>query len=129
MGLRVSEDDVLDILGTTTLEKKDIRPHLQAANLVVTEHLASEGLSANVLAEIERWLAAHFAVVEDPRVEEESAGGQRFRYEGKTGTGLDGTRYGQRVKMLDPTGNLASAAEDRKPFRYRAGAGFKVENP
>jgi hypothetical protein len=56
---------------------------------------------------IERWLAAHFYTVFDPRTESEGAGQGRARFEGKTAMYLQSSKYGQHACLLDTNGSLA----------------------
>lgn len=100
---RVTDGDVKEILDTDI----DTTAFIIAANLIVTDKLASSGLSTTHLKEIERWLAAHLACTNDKRSQSEKLGAAEATYEGKTGLGLDSTSYGQQVKLLDTTGTLA----------------------
>jgi len=109
---RVTEAEVQEIIETSVT----VTPFISAANLTVTQHLSGKGLSSDLLKEIERWLAAHFAAMADPRVSQESVAGAAWTYEGQTGLGLDSTRYGQQAKLLDPTGTLAKLGAKRAAF-------------
>ena len=97
----------------------DLEPHIAGANSIVTDELASTGLSTVRLKEIERWLAAHFAACSenDLRVVEREAGESRDRYgeasRGVLGPGLALTRFGQQVILLDTTGTLAAIGKTR----------------
>lgn len=93
----------------TSLSDDQVNTFIAPANLLVTAHCADKGMSAELLAEIERWLAAHFLSVRDQRVAARSIGDVSFTYQGETGLGLDATSYGQQVKLLDTSGRLASA--------------------
>lgn len=108
---RVTSSEVKEILNTTlTLDA-----FITAANLIVTDHLGTSGLSAERLKEIERWLTAHFAVVRDvdENVMSKSTGDASVSIMGKSGLGLDGSRYGQQVKLLDSTGRLSDLGKTR----------------
>ncbi len=112
---RVVDSEVKEIIITTITTDA----HIAAANVLVTHHLASKGLSAELLKEIERWLAAHFVAMTDPREHEVSVGTYEARavFEGKTGMGLDHTRYGQQVKLLDASGVLGQIGAPRALFK------------
>lgn len=110
--------DVKEVLNTT-LTVTDLKPFLTAAQGLVSARLEGEGYTDGELTEIERWLAAHLAAVRDPRVSEEGVGSSQFRYEGETGLGLDFTRYGQQVQVLEHRGILAALKEQKAPLRYR----------
>ena len=101
---RVTDVEVKEILDTII----DTTPFITAANLIVTEKLGGSDLSSAMLKEIERWLSAHLACSMDPRAKLESLGDGSKSYEGQTDLGLDNTKYGQNVKLLDTTGVLAS---------------------
>lgn len=96
---RTSARDVLAIMKGSTLTRTEIDPHVKAANIIVDNITGS--YDADELEQIELWLAAHFAAVADPQIASENIGGANVTYHGKTGMGLDGSVYGQRVKLLD----------------------------
>jgi hypothetical protein len=56
---------------------------------------------------IEKWLAAHFYCVFDPRAQRERVAVLTFEAQSKVGLCLDVTHYGQQVKLLDTNGGLA----------------------
>lgn len=104
--VRVAEAEVREIIDVDPLVTS-IAPFITAANLIVTDRLGSSGTPDAMLKEIERWLAAHFLAVRDPRAVSESIGGISVTYGGKTGEGLRSTLYGQQAISLDVTGILA----------------------
>jgi hypothetical protein len=57
---------------------------------------------------IERWLAAHFYAVRDPRTAFEGVGKVQASFESKVGLNLNNTRYGQAALGLDTSGTLAA---------------------
>ena len=108
----------------TTLDDDEVEPFIDTANILVTEYLATplSGKTA-LLKEIETYLAAHFVALRDRIAKSESADGVRFVYEGETGMGLDGSRYGQTAQMLDSSGTLSSLSdEDRIVFIGKVGS-------
>ena len=113
MSVRTSNEKVLEIFDT---DITDCTPFIVAANLIVDEQLSGEGLSDALLAEIERWLAAHLACAKDPRYKSEKVGDATATYTGTFGEGLDSTLYGQQVKLLDPTGSLAKMGAKKVSF-------------
>lgn len=102
---RVTQAEVEEIIDNPDSIAMDA--FITAANLLVTEKLGSAGLSAALLKEIERWLAAHFFAIRDPRAKREEVGRSEIWYEGSWGRRLEFTRWGQQVMVLDPTGTLA----------------------
>ncbi len=114
---RTTADLVCKIV-QTPLVPVDVEPFVRTANLVVTEHLGTSGLSEETLAEIELWLAAHFVCIHDQQLSAIGMGTANYRFNGKTGMGLDFTPYGQHVKFLDTTGVLAGIGQRR--WKYLA---------
>ena len=111
MSNRVTADEVGAIIDYDTDIITDISAFITAANLTVTAMLSSAGLSDDQLKEIERWLAAHFIAIQDPRAKSKEFGDSKEDYEGAVvGEGLKLTRYGQQVLVLDTSGTMASAS-------------------
>ncbi len=110
MGNRTTNSEVQKIIDT---EVVDTTPFVTAANLIVTEKLGDQNLGDSLLTEIEKWLAAHLVSVRDPRAKAEKTGDATVTYFGKDGLGLDGSQYGQTVKLLDPTGILANLGKKK----------------
>lgn len=80
---------------------------IDVANELVTELCTNSKYSNYRLELIERWLAAHFYCIYDPRSAEDVAGDVRQRLESHTGYGLRNSQYGQQAMRLDTAGNLA----------------------
>lgn len=104
---RCTGAEVKEILDTA-LTESEIAPFITAANLIVTDMLSSSALSTAMLKEIERWLAAHFVAIRDPRISREKTEEAEATYHGKSDMGLNHTPYGQQVKVLDTTGTMAN---------------------
>ena len=66
------------------------------------------------LKEIERWLTAHFLSARDPRIASEKAGKSEWKYDGKTGLGLQSSKYGQQAMLLDHKGKLAQIDQAKR---------------
>src|SRR3990167_9686247 len=96
---RATEAEVKEIIGTP-LTNSQVAPFLTAATLLVDGLLADEGYPVALLAEIERWLAAHFVAVRDPRVSREAIGQGTTAFHGQSKLRLDHTPYGQQVMLL-----------------------------
>lgn len=109
---RVSEAEVESIMEDLD-SSDDISAFITAANLVVTEKLGSSGLSSSLLKEIERWLSAHFVTCMKRIPTKIKVGETENSYDWVNGEGLNASRYGQTVKMLDTTGTMS--AELGKP--------------
>ena len=85
---------------------------LPASQLVDRVAAADSSLAAAALEEIECWLAAHFTSMRDPRASKSAVGPTSFTYEGKTGMGLEFTRYGQMALLMDSSGTLAKLGKN-----------------
>jgi hypothetical protein len=88
----------------------DLDPFILTANELVTECCGSAGYTATRLELIERWLAAHFVAIRDPRLASEQAG-VSARYQHKVGLILQVTTYGQQAMTLDTAGGLAALSK------------------
>lgn len=91
----------------TDLTDTQVQAFIDAANLLVDDVFDGE-LSAGLLTELQKWLAAHLLSSRDQRVAKEAINDVSVTYQGQYGLGLDSTSYGQKAKTLDTTGKLAS---------------------
>ena len=112
---RVTDADVKAIIETNI---DDLTPHINAANLMVTRIVAPLISDEATLKEIERWLAAHFVAIHDPRLISRKVSDASDEYESaRKGQGLMATKYGQQVLALDPTGKLSIIGSKRAFFK------------
>jgi len=112
--MRTTTDLVTNILDETTLDEDVIEAYINSANVFVTAYLGTKGLSDDLLANIEMWLAAHMIVVTRERaIKEAGAGGAYVKYAGEWGEGLLGSTYGQMAVNLDTTGTLINLAKQK----------------
>lgn len=124
MALRASAAEVKEIIDTA-LSEAAVGPFLTVANLLVDRVEAAitsagwEAYSAALLKEIERWLAAHFVAVRDPRISMSVVGAGQTRYHGQSKIRLDHTPYGQQVMLLDHYGVLSQMSESQRPFELK----------
>lgn len=117
---RGSEEQVKQIIDTT-LTVEQVHPFLEAANSLVTELYGSDTIYAEKhLQQIEIWLAAHFVALRDDRISKEKIGDANVEYEGKTGMGLNFTRYGQQVMVLDHQGKISAAMSGKRAATIEA---------
>lgn len=93
-------------------EEIDLDAFILSANELVTEICEPAGYTDDRLELIERWLAAHFYCMNDPRASFEKAGRVSTSYESKPDLGFNLSKYGQMAMRLDTSGGLA--ALDRK---------------
>jgi hypothetical protein len=96
---------------TTTLTDAGVTAYITAANNFVTAHL--DGLlDDDLLAEIERWIAAHYiAGTQERMAKREEAGTAKVEYIGEAAMGLNATFYGQTAIGLDTTGTLSQVSK------------------
>lgn len=85
-------------------------PFIETANQLIEEVCAPAGYTVGRLAEIEKYLAAHFYSVTKPRLESEGVGPIQNRIQSKVDTGLKVTHWGQQAIVLDTAGGLARLA-------------------
>lgn len=113
MGARVSIPELQEIISVRT--GTNLQAFIDDAHLVVDTHLLGQGLSDGQLKAIEKYVAAHFASVQNPRAQSVSLPKASATFEGRgfSGKGLESTDYGRRALLLDPTGILASLGSDK----------------
>ena len=114
MANRTTADKVKVIL-TTELTNETIEAYIGIAsgqvNLVAA---ASDTLTANDLAEIERWLTAHLiSITKERRPNKEKIGEAEAQYTKTYGQGLQSTEYGQMAAQIDTSGTLAQLGKKR----------------
>lgn len=116
---RTTAAAVKEIIEVDETISTDLVPFIEAATMLVDRVVAvAVDESGNVyytapqLEVIERWLAAHFYAVRDPRVVTEGAGSVMVRYESHVELNLNNTRYGQQAMLLDTAGGLAKLNRD-----------------
>lgn len=108
---RTNIDEVRQIF-STDLTDGVVAVFIETANEMVNAVLSGTTLSSGLLAQIEKFLAAHLASIALDRQahSENIAGEYSVTYEGKTGMGLDASYYGQIVQQLDTTGRFLEIA-------------------
>jgi len=109
---RVTAITVKEIVSTQLSDEVVDTNHIDTANLYVTEHLADSGLSEDMLAKIELYLAAHYVALteEGGALTRDKLGDADTSYANIYEQGLKSTRFGQAALALDSTGALAGAA-------------------
>ena len=75
-------------------EEDVLEMHIEDAG----EELAGTALEGNERAE--RYLAAHFATLNQRRAARKTVGDVTLQYDEQTGTGLEATEYGQEVQRM-----------------------------
>jgi len=102
----------------------DLDPFILTASQLVDLVEANSDLSTAVLQNIERWLAAHFYTLRDPRTTSERAGSVMENYQSSVGPGLATSHYGQAAMALDTSGTLRNLSRGkRQASMFWAGTG------
>lgn len=124
--MRTTVDLVIEILEVDANRDEDVvTSYINSANVFVTAVLGSKGLSTALMAEIERWLAAHMITSTIERqAKQEEAGGASITYAGDWGAGLLSTSYGQTAVAMDTSLTLASIAKGRSAPSIQAITSF-----
>lgn len=112
----------------------NVEAEIEAASMVISDLLqncpAFGGYSDEKLELIERYLAAHLFVsnpANGGNVIEDQAGPIRRKYNpGVIGMGLNGSSYGQHLRLLDTSGCLSSLDKKRVKAKVQW-AGTKLE--
>lgn len=106
---RVTSADVKAIIDTPL----DVCSFISTANLLVDELLLDEGMSDELLHQIELYLAAHFAALTEERggLIRSSTGDSAETFDDVYGMGFQLTRYGQQAMIMDTSGTLKEIQE------------------
>ncbi len=103
-----------DILDDTGLSDAILTSYVEGANVFVTAHLESKGLSDDLLKEIERWIAGHMvSSTRERQIKKAGAAGAEVEYTGKWDLNLNGTSYGQMAISLDTSTTLAAISNGK----------------
>lgn len=131
MAKRVDWEGVKQIF-ETELTKSQLETFITAASLIVDTidvTQASPSMTSAELVEVERWLAAHLAAINDMREREVQIGEARISYEGwGWEAGLKFTRYGMQVCLLDRTGTIANLGQKSATFRVSPRRGGRKDS-
>ena len=97
----------VDELFESDLDDATLQSWLEIAATHVDDIAAADAsVSSARLEQIETLLAAHLASAQDQRLESGERQSASVTYQGETGMGIQGTKYGQQAAALDPTGTL-----------------------
>jgi hypothetical protein len=114
MGIRTTYEAVAKLIEIDSTVTTDAAEFIETASVIVDEVCAtakktdgSDYYSAARLELIERWLAAHFYAIRDPRAVMEKAGPVSQTIESKIDLYFSVTRYGQQAMLIDTNGGLA----------------------
>lgn len=77
-----------------------------ATELIDDIENADSSIPDSRLEKLERLVAAHLASTQDQRIASGERESASVEFQGQTGIGLEGSKYGQQALLLDPTGLL-----------------------
>lgn len=110
---RVTTDQVSSIL-IENPSSKDVQPFIDTASAVVDQVFTGITINSTLLAQIEKYLAAHFFHLSEPIIGTERIDTAWKEYsKGLLGEGLKFTEFGQQALALDFTGTLAKLSSTR----------------
>lgn len=121
MSARVTADEVREIVETSITDDALATNHITTANLIVDEHLATSGLSDDMLKRIELYLAAHYVALTEERggLTRNKLGDGDESYANVYEAGYHSTRFGQTALSLDSTGLLVAASQTNLKATFR----------
>lgn len=108
MSARTTAELVSSIIEVDTVVVTDLSPFIDAAHHLVNRCCSEDDYTESELELIERWLAAHFYAVRDPRVSSEAVSGVSQSFQYQVGLNLALTTYGQQAMLLDTEGGLSA---------------------
>lgn len=113
MSSTISAADVTEIMDNCGLSDSTVAAYIDTAETFVDEVFSEDTyISDDLLLEIKKWFAAHMIAATTWRTtESEKIGDAQVKYTGKWGMYLDGTPYGQMVKILDTTGKMGKVGK------------------
>lgn len=116
---RIEPGDVVTIYETS----KDLTPFIKLSNLIVNKYAERCDVEEDLLFEIERWLAAHYASLayvdkNEGIVKIEKEGDLQITYATQSGHGFATTIYGQQALALDSCGFLKNLGKN--PVKFMA---------
>lgn len=115
---RVTASEVGEII-STDLTDAQVAAFINSANAIIQENMLEAGMSANILTQIELWLAAHLVAIRDQREQRVNLRDGDVTYQSpRLGLGLDSTTYGQQVKVLDYSGILSGLGQKRARIEF-----------
>ena len=113
MANRVTYTDVKAIMDGCTTADATVTIFITSASVFIDKVFVNDTTTSTaLLAQIEKWLAAHLIASTVFRTtSEEKLGDASLKYTGQWGKKLESTPYGQMVLLLDTTGMMAKAGK------------------
>jgi hypothetical protein len=110
VAFRTDQSRVREVLEEAD-ETIPVEPFIRAANAVINSLIsrcaAMAASSADELAVVETWLAAHYYAQRDPAYASKTTGGASGTFQGQTAMYFEASKYGQRAMELDGSGCLS----------------------
>lgn len=117
---RVTEAEVTAIIDTD-LTSAQVQAFIDDASGWIDDNLADAGLFDATLKRIEKYLAAHFITLRDPRIRSGTIGDVSETYQRDTQV----TEYLKAAAGMDPTGIIGDRLMGGRPrAHFRVGAGY-----
>jgi hypothetical protein len=121
---KISYDEVV-LLYQTDLTEAQVQAYIDFAHAILQEYLEGQGISEEVLHQIELFLTIHTIVTTQERPETlVKAGPTEVRWANIFTQGLGSTTWGQMAKVLDGTNTLATLDGTRKNLTLYAVPGM-----
>lgn len=97
----------------------DLQQFIDAATVIIDRVLISalnkgKPLTIKEAELVERWLSAHFYQMNDPGYVSRSTSGASGSFDGGTGEGFEGTRYGRMAIRLDYSNTLRNIDKQQR---------------
>lgn len=100
MANRVTASEVTEIFNTD-LSDSEIEAFITTANTIIGNTIENNISDSNTLTEIEKYLAAHFATLKDPRIQSRKFADSSVDYKDiPLGNNINSTVYGQTANTL-----------------------------
>lgn len=100
-------------------QNPDLTPFIATADAMIPTLIACAArkciaLDPALLVTLETWLAGHAYVMSDQNYSERRTLRASGKFQGQTGKGLEGSKYGQMAMMMDPSGCLRNASTNSR---------------
>ena len=117
MAIRTTIEKVKSIMATA-LEDSEIQLLIVQANTIVTRQVGSEGLTMELLIDLETWMTAHLiAIGKERQLESERVGDIWLTYHKNPSGFLQQTTFGQMVLFLDTSGKFQQSMKSKITFK------------
>lgn len=121
MAARTTITQVRELLDIDAEDSAILHNYIRSATIMVDANLLNVGHSTDVLAEIEKYLAAHFAAMYAERggLIRDTVSAATSEYSDVFTGGLGSTRFGQHAIVMDTSGTLARIGAPKIKAEFR----------